>query len=126
MSPSGSAPVQDGEEFGVPSSGQMGIIGKLLGATFPGSEVLLDQARTLRVRSIDNDGSFKLLVARGKPAEVVRRIPVEAEMTDVDGVQIHVLLHVVEGYLDELEVYRDDSERPMADVHADALRVMVF
>jgi hypothetical protein len=42
---------------------------------------------------------------------VKRRIPVEASYPDADGVIVHVLLHIIEGRLDELEVYREDSGR---------------
>jgi hypothetical protein len=35
-------------------------------------------------------------------------VPVEADLEDDDGVTIHVL-HVLDGYLNELEVYREDS-----------------
>lgn len=37
--------------------------------------------------------------------------PVEAELGDLDVVLVHVLLHVVDGRLDELEIYREDSGR---------------
>jgi hypothetical protein len=63
-------------------------------------------------RRIDAEGSLELQPSHdARPAEVVRRIPVEAETEDVDGVPIHVLLHVVNGYMNELEVYREDSAR---------------
>jgi len=49
--------------------------------------------------------------ARVPPATVTRRVPVEAEAPDSDGVAIHVLLHVPNGYLSELEIFREDGER---------------
>ena len=33
------------------------------------------------------------------------RIPVEAEVEDLDAVTIHLLVHVIDGYIDELEIY---------------------
>lgn len=42
-------------------------------------------------------------------AEVARRIPVEAEGRDADGESVHFLLHVVDGRLSEIEIYRDDG-----------------
>jgi hypothetical protein len=42
-------------------------------------------------------------------APVRTRIPVEAEGVDQDGVPIHFLLHVVDGFAKELEIYREDS-----------------
>jgi hypothetical protein len=43
-------------------------------------------------------------------AKVSRRIPIEAEGKDIDGVKIHILLHVVDGFMDELEIFREDPE----------------
>ena len=54
-------------------------------------------------------------------AQVVRRVPVEAEVEDEDGVTVHVLLHVLEGALAELEVFHEDLKqlrRPL-DVQRD-------
>jgi hypothetical protein len=39
------------------------------------------------------------------------RIPIEGSCPDTDGVVIHILLHVVNGYLNEIEIYKDDSSR---------------
>ncbi|WP_448721617.1 DUF6984 family protein [Microbacterium natoriense] len=40
----------------------------------------------------------------GQPAN-----PHRGKFVDRDGVRVHLLLHVVDGYLDELEVLRGDS-----------------
>ncbi|MGO4258714.1 hypothetical protein AB4Y76_19940 [Marmoricola sp. RAF53] len=58
---------------------------------------------------IDRDGSLRLRPVDPTPAKVSRRIPVEATYVDTDGVLVHVLIHVINGVLDELEVYREDS-----------------
>ena len=42
-------------------------------------------------------------------ALTVVRIPVEAQILDDDGVPIAVLLHVVGGLAEELEIYRVDG-----------------
>jgi hypothetical protein len=44
-----------------------------------------------------------------KPAVVEKRIPVEADAVDEDGIHVHFLLHVVKGFAKELEVYKDDG-----------------
>lgn len=47
---------------------------------------------------MDEDGGLEISPAEESlPATVVYRKPVEAEAEDVDGVLIHVLLHVVDG-----------------------------
>ncbi|MCU1362893.1 MAG: hypothetical protein JWM55_721 [Acidimicrobiaceae bacterium] len=72
------------------------------------------QIDCVRACPIDRDGSLKFRI-NGPRAEVSRRIPVEAEIEDSDGVTIHVLLHVADGLIDELELYREDSA-PIRDV----------
>ena len=43
-------------------------------------------------------------------AHLEKRIPVEAEGRDADGMGIHFLLHVVDGLLKEIEIFREDSQ----------------
>lgn len=85
------------------------VLARLLSADFPGQPALLVQASDVKARRIDPNGSLALSPTRGTPAEVARRIPVEAEFDDLDGVVVHVLLHVRDGYMNELEIYREDS-----------------
>lgn len=51
------------------------------------------------------------------------RIPVEAELPDNDGVSIHVLLHVVNGLLAELEIYKDDLSPIQESLCAEKIRL---
>jgi hypothetical protein len=102
------------------------ILAALLAAPFPGRDELAIQVAAARCRQIDADGSLALSAIGAPRADVVHRIPVEAEVEDIDGMTIHVLLHVVEGYIDELEVYREDSGPLRAPIRRDALRVIVF
>ncbi len=78
------------------------------------------------VRQIDDNGSLEFARSEQTPAEVVRRIPVEAELDDSDGVTIHLLLHVVDGLVKELEVYRDDSGPVQRTLTPQDLRLMVL
>ena len=56
------------------------------------------------------EGSLGFEHVKGHPqATVLKRIPVEASGKDQDGVQIHVLLHVLDGAAKELEIYKDDG-----------------
>jgi len=78
------------------------------------------------VRTIDVDGSLEISVEDSLRAEVANRIPVEAVAADSDGVPIHILLHVVDGMLQELEYFREDS-RPIQHATAeDELQVLVL
>jgi hypothetical protein len=57
---------------------------------------------------------------------VHRRVPIEAVADDIDGMTIHVLLHVVDGYIDGLELYREDGLALLAPVRPGALRIVAF
>jgi hypothetical protein len=92
-----------------PAAAETALLQWLLNADYQGAEVLVRQLATTLVEPIDGDGSLRLHPVNSTPATVSRRIPVEATYTDADGVQVHVLVHVVNGVLDELEVYREDS-----------------
>lgn len=75
--------------------------------------MLRNQLANLFVEPIDADGSLRLCPKDPKPAGVSRRIPVEATYADTDGVLVHLLIHVIGGVLDELEIYREDSATVM-------------
>jgi hypothetical protein len=87
------------------------VLDRLLAADFPGRDGLAAQAQTALVRRIDDAGSLRFRV-EGAPAAVASRVPVEGHYRDGDapsGPAINLLLHVVEGRLHELEVYKDDG-----------------
>ena len=50
-----------------------------------------------------------------RAAPVRSRIPVEAGGVGADGKRLHVLLHVVDGFLSELEIFREDG-KPVRDL----------
>lgn len=102
------------------------ILAALFRAEFPGRSELIQQAQDARVRSLDANGSFAFVRVEGPPAEVVRRIPVEAEIEDEDGTTIHVLVHVLDGRLNELEIYREDSAPVTRRPGPDSLRLVVL
>jgi len=92
------------------SSSEREVLGRLLGASFPGCEALRGQLVSVQARYADENGGIWLRVdPLTKPADVIRRIPVEAEYDDGDGIRVHLLLHVLNGYMNELEVFREDS-----------------
>ena len=103
-----------------------GILGALMAVPFPGRDQITRQVASARCRKIDADGSLALRALGTSRAEVVRRVPVEAEAEDLDGVTIHVLLHVIDGYIDELEIFREDGAALQAPIRPEALRVIVL
>jgi hypothetical protein len=98
----------------------------LLEAEFPGKNELLRQLETAQLEPIDNNGSLRFQDVHGDPAPVNRRIPVEGEVLDIDGVVVHVLLHVIDGFLFELEVYREDSRDLCGMLDASKLRTLLL
>lgn len=94
-----------------PTGQEFALLTRLVGSTFDGAPALARQLATTLVTPLDENGSLRLHPGGTMPASVNRRIPVEANYPDADGVIVHVLLHVIDGRLDELEVYREDSER---------------
>lgn len=92
-----------------PSAAERDLLQRLLDVDFQGAEALSRQLGNTLVEPIDRDGSLRLRPVEATPVTVSRRIPVEATYVDADGVVVHVLIHVIEGVLNELEVYREDS-----------------
>lgn len=109
------------------SSSERALLDSLLAHKFPGVSALREQLTTVQVRRVDSEGSLELLPGEGGPrAEVVQRVPVEGELRDRDGVMIHILLHVIDGLLKEMEVYREDSGMPQRDLDANELRILTL
>ena len=98
-------------QFRKPTKEEQTLLQRLLEAEFPGKEQLAPMVRDMLVRPIDEAGSLELRTQANTRATVIKRIPVEAEAKDKDGVTIHVLLHVVDGRPIELEIFKDDSSR---------------
>ncbi len=100
------------------------IIDVLLEAEFPGRSEIRQQLNDCRVKTIDENGSLEFELNTHIKADVRRRIPIEGEIEDADGVLIHVLLHVVNGEVKELEIYKDDSSHIIRMPDASTLRLI--
>lgn len=89
------------------------LLHSLTSLSFPGSIELRQQIPWVSVAEEypPGDPSVIFVVNRdaSPPAQVEGRIPVEAEGKDDDGMPILILLHVIDGYLWELELFRGDS-----------------
>lgn len=87
----------------------------LLTLPFPGSPELRDQLGSVKVvEEYPGDDPSVVFCADedAAPAARVRnRVPVEARGRDEDGTTVHVLLHVLDGYVAELELFRPDGKR---------------
>jgi hypothetical protein len=76
-------------------------------------EELEEQARASKVISLDEDGSLQFGVAPSIPpsAKLADRVPVTAIFDDDDGIPVYLLLHIQEGKLFELEIYKADGSK---------------
>jgi hypothetical protein len=105
------------------------IAARLVSADFPGAGELRVQVSKSSFKRRDLGGALILeadLPDGLPPAHVDRRVPVEAEGADSDGMTIHFLAHVVGGYLREVEIFREDGEKIRLVPPADSLVVQVF
>lgn len=107
---------------------EQSIINRLLEKSFPGRDVLIKQARALSARSTedtDNYGSVYLKTSVKDKAPVDSRVPVEAVTQDTDGAEVLVLLHVAEGYLDELEIVKSDGSSLLGRINASEMKITI-
>jgi uncharacterized protein DUF6984 len=113
--------------FRQPTQFETGYIRRLLTADFQGKQEISNQLNAARVRVIDDDGSLEFEGRNDWPvATAEKRIPVEGEAPDADGILIHFLLHTVKGLVKELEIYKDDGSPIMRAPKPDELRVIVL
>lgn len=105
------------------SAREEAVLGFLLAAEFEGVEALRQQAASCQVSELDPDGGLSLRPIQGSPADVTRRVVTEGDYVDSDGGMVHVLVHVVDGWLDELEIYREDGQRVKTPPTAENLTI---
>jgi hypothetical protein len=86
------------------------ILARMLTQLPHGRDELHEQLRSAKVSLIDGNGSLRFHVTSPVVATGIdQRVPVTAIFDDADGMPIYILLHVVEGKLWELEIYRADG-----------------
>ncbi len=90
------------------SEHERAVLMRMLSVGFPGAETLKDQVAACRVRNIDANGSLEIATSALDKAKVSARVPVEGEYNDSDDIPVHVLLHVVDEKIKELEIYKED------------------
>ena len=73
------------------NSAERRLIDKLMAANFPGKCELIAQLETAMVDPIDQNGSLRMVIGSSPTEPVVRRIPIEAQGRDDDGICIHAL-----------------------------------
>jgi hypothetical protein len=103
------------EPYRLPDKVELAVINKLLEKGFPRRDDLLAQLKDLMVKTIDSEGSLSLKVNPPvAPMQLRGRTVAEGyysdeEVSSSEGPQVHVLLHVLDNRLVELEIYKDDG-----------------
>lgn len=92
---------------------EQALLNHLLQVDFPGRDELVTQSKTAQVFRADAEGSLRFRV-EGPLASVVERVPIEGWYHDGNAEEgqwrpaVHLLVHIVDGKLHELEIYKDD------------------
>lgn len=110
-----------------PTEAERRLLDQLLSVDFPGRNELREQVRTASVRWLPSRGAPALIVETrpdSPPASVVQRVPVEATCLDEDGQVMHLLVHVVDQRLSEVEIFREDGERMLRFPDGEGLSVI--
>lgn len=105
------------------------LIERLLSNDFPGRSGLAVQLAKAKVAYECECGCPSIILELSPDAvtaSVLQRVPVEAETLDFDGMGIHALLHTANGFLRELEIFREDSGPINSLPPAPAWRVTAF
>ena len=109
-----------------PTPSEFSLLRRLLSKPFEGNEQIRAQLEFAQVAEIDSQHSLRFSTSRdATAAKTLERVPVEARATDGDGVTINVLLHVVDGFVHELEIYKDDSSGILVQPNAEEFDVVV-
>src|SRR4051812_9492896 len=85
------------------------ILDRLLEADFMGRDEVREQVKNVLARTVDEDGSIKLVTTGGPPAPVRFLAPVSGQALDEDGVGMEILLRM-EG--DRVHECQAPSESP--------------
>lgn len=104
------------------------ILNKLLERPFVGSEEVKKQVLSSVAQPTgdsDNYGSIYLKTSSNVSAPVTSRVPVEGMTRDSDGVAVDVILHVVDGFINELEIVKADGSKLRAPIDIDNIEVTV-
>lgn len=116
------------ETYRCATSFENATIRKILAAD-PSLAPLAEQLTGAEVARIDEYGSIAIRPAAARPDSStgpMRKLPSEAECVDADGVHVHFLLFSRNGWLCELQIYKDDGSPLQAMPSSDELEVLVL
>jgi hypothetical protein len=101
-------------EFRPISDFERSIILRLLELDFPGNDALKEQVRGLEAKCVDHEGSLELNVSSDIIANIPANPAVEGYYADGEqknpfGPYVRILLHIRNGKMWLMEIYKDDG-----------------
>ena len=84
------------------------LIERMLSEPFAGRDELLAQLSGAKAKTIDEDRCLSFQITSTVRADLPIRVPVTARSADEDGMFLEINIHVVDGRLHELELWRGD------------------
>ena len=110
------------------NDGPRRVLAVMLAHEFPGATELLAQLGSASTpMSDDTFPSIAFDVPSDAPrANVAATVPIEATAPDVDGMNVHFILHVRDGMLAYLDVFREDFGAITRWPTADELDVLTY
>lgn len=111
------------------SSDEWRILNKMMSVDFEGKEIILEQLRFARVISYCPCGckTIDIQIDKDVPKyQYEKRIPVELMILSKTGVPIIASIHIENGYIKELEVYRADSREINEEIILDNATIETY
>lgn len=106
------------------------ILSKLLERSFPGRTEIREQIKKCRVRTLDeykdNYESIEFKTDLSKKANVESRVPVQGLTSDKDGVPVEFFLHIVDGFINELEIVKADNSPLVEKIDPEKIKVTIY
>jgi hypothetical protein len=109
-----------------PTEYEKALFKRMLETDFHGRDVVRRQLEACQVTTVLSDGTIKIHTPIKDRAPVRFRVPVDAYGNDSDGMRIDILLHVVDGIVVELEIYKIGSNLIRTMPAVESLEVTVY
>lgn len=103
------------------ASNEMRLLEKLFDHEFPGRDDLRRQLPSITARQISENGTLDLRYEGDSVADTVVGCPTEGTCEDIDGGVIAVLLHVKNGRMRLLEIFKEDGSEILRRPTGEAL-----
>jgi len=112
------------EDFREPNTEEIELFKHLLAPEFPGRDQLVKQVNDCLVKTVVPNEWLEIQVNSSVKATKVKYCPpTEGEVKDIDGITIHILLHVKKEKLWVLETYKEDGSRVISLPPVSEIRV---